>query len=330
MRFGNGTWQGWGDIQFPNLPTRFAQGDIDCAEVANELHAVVTDFITENIWHTIRNTSNSWNSWQPLIVPGNQITASQITCAGDGTGLHVFAKGSGGQLFHTIRSAAGTWQAWTDVGTRVSLTFAIYGIDSAGVGGDVHIVARQEGGFDEFNNIAYFPKIWHTILFANGSWQPFWGDVLAAVPGTPANLNITSVGCAGIGTDLHVVIADSYSGKIWHTIRDNTGAWTPWGDVMLAATPAIASISTDIVDQQLSLVLRNFNYPMVRCANVGNGLQLVVVDYFNQVVWHTIRFANGAWTPWGRATSVIPPPPHTPRSPGFGCAGVGSDLHVVG
>lgn len=349
------SWQAWGNIQFPNLPMNFSQSSIDCANIGNELHAVVSNFLGgggpagPNIYHTIRQfwkspgtvPSINWTPWQPLAQaikgePQSYVEAPRITCAGAGQELHVFAVDYSHELLHTRRLANGQWDEWEANWSKAPISFPIDVFDAAGAGADIHIIV--EGGrwtFDDFGN-RNIPKIWHTVL-SNGKWQDDWGDVSDTVPGgAPANFLPSSVACAGVGSDLHVVAWDSYSGDLWHTIRFGiNGSWTSWGDVSLAIPTdnPKSTIATNLPFHTHSFKL-NFHSPTISCAGVGNDLHLVVVDQYTGYVWHTIRFANGDWQVWELATQHIPlslnNQSYTPLGSGFGCAGVGSELHIVG
>jgi hypothetical protein len=103
-----------------------------------------------------------------------------------------------------------------------------------------------------------YAKLWHTIRWPNG-WQP-WGDVKAAVPGTPPSIASQVLGCASIGNDLHLVVVDDYSGTIWHTIRFPT-SWQSWTNV------------TNSVQGSGSEHLRP---RVVPCASIGRDLHLVI------------------------------------------------------
>ena len=71
--------------------------------------------------------------------------------------------------------------------------------------------------------------MWHTIRHADGSWQPFFGDVKAVHPNDPGSF--TAVGCAGVNGELHIVGLSS-AGGMWHTIRHADGSWqSGFGDV---------------------------------------------------------------------------------------------------
>ena len=88
--------------------------------------------------------------------------------------------------------------------------------------GDLHLCV-----FDA-NNV-----LWHTIRFADRSWQPFWGDVQSQV--TPNIGPIQAIACAtNQQGDLHVFGIDQ-NGVLWHTIRMADGTWPfPFGNVQVA------------------------------------------------------------------------------------------------
>ena len=88
-------------------------------------------------------------------------------------------------------------------------------VTETAVTGDVHVPAVNSDG-----------HLWHTIRFADGSWQPF-GDVEGQT-GEMGTLRQAS--CASVGGDVHVTAVNS-AGRLWHTIRFADGSWQPFGDV---------------------------------------------------------------------------------------------------
>jgi hypothetical protein len=71
--------------------------------------------------------------------------------------------------------------------------------------------------------------MWHTIRHADGTWQPFFGDVKAQESNDPGHFS--AVGCAGVNGELQLVGLTA-DGGMWHTIRHADGTWQPFfGDV---------------------------------------------------------------------------------------------------
>ena len=213
--------------------------------------------------------------------------------------LHITNR-KGLMMLHTIRTPT-SWQPWEDMFSAIRGTTFVQGsVDCASIGNNLHVVAI------DLNT----KRIRHTIRFQN-SWQP-WGDVTANVSGAPANFQVHALTCAGIGSDLHVVVYDDFTGKLWHTIRW-PGAWQDWGDVKAAVPGMPGGIGT-----------------ILGCAGIGNDLHLIIADGLNGTIGYTIRFP-GSWQAWEDVTGAIP----LLGTPGLGslydvsCAGIGQNLHLV-
>jgi hypothetical protein len=118
-----------------------------------------------------------------------------------------------GRLWHTIRFADGSWQPLGDVAGQISVPGPVRTVAAAGVNnGDVQFIFATDDG-----------RLWHTIRFADGSWQPL-GDVAGqiSVPG-PAR----SVAAAGMNDgSVHFMIA-----------TDAPGTSAPTSAVMSSSAP---------------------------------------------------------------------------------------------
>jgi tyrosinase-like protein len=209
----------------------------------------------------------------------------------------------GGGMWHTIRYADGSWQrVFGDVkGVESNDPGFFSAVACAGVNDELQLAGLTDGG-----------GMWHTIRHADGSWQPFFGDVKGVESNDPGHFS--AIGCAGVNDELQVVgLTDG--GGMWHTIR-HVDSWQPsFGDVKGVESNDPGHFSA------------------VACAAVGGStsggdeLHLIALTDAGGM-WHTIRRADGSWQPsFGDVKGV------ESNDPGFfsavGCAGIGGDLHVV-
>ena len=115
--------------------------------------------------------------------------------------LHVTSVDVGGKLWHTIRFADGSWQPFFgNVNAQESNDpGSLYAVDCTSDVDDLHVIATTD-----VNNARNGGKLWHTIRFADGSWQRRFEDVDTRVPGVPGAF--FGVGCAVVDNgDLHVI-----------------------------------------------------------------------------------------------------------------------------
>ena len=227
--------------------------------------------------------------------------------------LHVTGVTSDGKLWHTIRFANGSWQPFFgDVKAQESNDPGpLYAVDCAADGDDLQVISATNV-LDATNG----GKLWHTIRFANGSWQPFFGDVKAQESNDPG-LFYEDIACAAAFGNLHVCGITTGDGKLWHTIRFADGSWQPFFGDVDAQVPSVPGA-----------------FFGVGCTIVDNGdLHVVTITSGDPTanpadLYHTIRFADGSWQPFGNVKAQESNNPGT--FIGISCAAAGGDLHVVG
>ncbi|BCJ40706.1 hypothetical protein Aiant_13630 [Actinoplanes ianthinogenes] len=272
IRQEDGSWQPFfGDVKGveSNDPGHFVA--TACAGARGGMHLVG---LTHNggMWHTIRFADGS--GWQPSF---GDVKAQEsndpghfgaVGCAAVSGELHVVGLTNDGKMWHTIRHADGSWTpAFGDVkGQESNDPGHFTAVGCAGVNGELHVVGLTDDG-----------KMWHTIRHADGSWQPFFGDVKGVESNDPGYF--TSVGCAGVNGELHVV-ALTGDGGMWHTIRLAGGTgWQPFfGDVK-----GVESNDPGY-------------FTATGCAGVNGELQVLGLTEDGKM-WHTIRHADGSWVP---------------------------------
>jgi hypothetical protein len=225
IRFSN-SWQAF----FGNVNAQESNGnllrfsEVGCAGTAsNNLHVTAIDQ-NGTIWHTIRFASSWQSSFGNVNAQesnGNSLRFSSVDCATIGDDLHVTAVDQTGIIWHTIRFSNGTWvSGFGNVNNQESnggiLRFSNVGC--AAIGGDLHVTAVDQNG-----------TIWHTIRFANGTWQAFFGNVNAQ-ESNGSSLRFSDVDCANVGDNLHVT-AIATDGIDWHTIRFSNSWQSSFGNV---------------------------------------------------------------------------------------------------
>jgi hypothetical protein len=260
------------------------------------------------MWHTIRLDGSSW---QPsfgdvkAVESNNPGHFSAVGCAGVNGQLQLVGLTDDGGMWHTIRLNDSSWQpSFGDVKAVESKDPGYFSaVGCAGVNGQLQLVGLTDDG-----------GMWHTIRRADGSWQPFFGDVKAVESNNPGHFS--SVGCAAVGgttsggSELHVVgLTDD--GGMWHTIRRADGSWQPsFGDVK-----AVESNDPG-------------HFTAVGCTGVGGQLHVVGLTD-DGGMWHTIRRADGSWQPsFGDVKAVESNDPG--HFSAVGCADVNGELQLVG
>jgi len=236
IRFANGSWQGWDALSQPGVTVTNA----DIAGMPNGSSQIVESTTGGAMLHDIRNANGSWQSqgWA-YIGTGTSASMAAITGMPNGSSQLV-AVASTGQLMHNIRFANGSWQGWKLVAIDViSKDLLFTSADIAGMpDGSAQIVV------DTPNSEAGSPNcVYHSIRYANGSWQP-QGFVSV---GAPYGSTVTSITAMPDGSAQFVDL-DLWGGTtIYHDVRNANGSWQRQGWAQLP-TPnsSFPVVSVDI------------------------------------------------------------------------------------
>jgi hypothetical protein len=125
-------------------------------------------------------------------------------------------------------------------------------------------------------------------------------DVVAA-NGGPDVAAAQGLACASSPSgDLQLLVIDQ-NNRLWHTLRSVNGNWPfPWGDVQAAV------LNQRIYWSPGAPVIAGTT--QVSCAIGRNDdMHLVVFDSMD-IIWHTIRAADGSWKyqPWQDIEQSVP------------------------
>ena len=249
--------------------------------------------------HTIRFPSGGWQPFGDVEgQTGALRSISGVAAAGSAAQLHVLAispdfSNNDGRLYHAIRGSSGQWTAFGDVATQTGSPGPVGDVAAAAIAGDLHVVVVSSNT----------GRLYHTIRRADGTWLRF-GDVNSQT-GTPGYFS--SVATAAVGGDLHV-LARTIDGNLYHAVRRADGSWTRFGDVKAQAGNKGQVTSVD-------------------AATVAGELHVVIsADVSTGAVYHTIRHADGTWTPFGDVKTQS-------GNPGgirdVAAASVNNELHVL-
>ena len=135
-----------------------------------------------------------------------------------------------------------------------------------------------------------------------------WQGTFDAVPWSWDAGSFTSVTCAGVGDDLHVIVLDRF-GRLAHL------CYVPGADPW---------IFVEWMDYVIPLEVGPFT--TISCAAMGGDLHLVSVA---EQLWHSVKPAGGG-SSW-EISAPVPAGNSAELGPfgTVGCAGVGENLHVA-
>ncbi|WP_219664879.1 S1 family peptidase [Streptomyces bambusae] len=266
------SWQG-GCLGAPATETRTGAVSAridDLGEWVQQVRALTPGWKAEavvqggtGLFQGIRLADGSWTGFTDAQSKAGDIGGVRTAAvAGINGDTHVVALGGDGRLHHTIRKADGTWGSFGDVNSQAGALADITQVSTVSIGTDLHVLAVAGG------------KVFHTLRTGAGNWTPF-GDVAAV--SSPIG-GVTSIATAGAGGELHVAAVTG--GKAYHAVRRTTGHWTVWGDVSAAAgtTGPVSSIVM---------------------AGAGADSHIVIATDNGTRQYHSIRYGNGTWAPFG-------------------------------
>jgi hypothetical protein len=250
--FAAGAWQPlWGDVgDVAGLPTaKFEFHEVGLAGRGTTLQVCATmsqrpGIVVRPVVYATRSTGGGaiWTS--PFTeVNGGQFSGTATTFRDPtptnvGGTVHMCNLGiNDNRLWHTIQLGPPpneSWQPYNDVKPVLNNSPAQIGIVSiAGVGPNLHVCGVSGGSVIHTIRMSS-PPSWQN---PEGSQNPVWGDVTAAVPGLSGTPNF--IGCAAVDGNLHLCCLTT-GRELFHTIRlSNPPSWrnpenatTPmWGNV---------------------------------------------------------------------------------------------------
>jgi hypothetical protein len=252
-----------------------------------------------HIWFTRRASDGSWvpavREQNPQL-PGDASTQA-ISTRGLAELQHVAIVASGGQLWHSLWNSQGQATMFGDVQATAA----------GQVGGFVDVDATHgplgTPSSDELFVVGCNAdgQLWDTTRHADGSWRPF--ENMQTIPGQINIGPIRNVACTterpnGSGPAYHVVavtdVRDEYEREnrydpqayhLFHTRRDiNTGAFSTFLDIESTAAGEAG------------------NFTDVSCAWDGSSLHVCGVA--GGTVKHTMRHADGTWTPFAEVKTL--------------------------
>ncbi|MEU1289924.1 trypsin-like serine protease [Kitasatospora sp. NPDC005856] len=225
-----------------------------------------------NLYFASRLYDGTWTPYEDVqATAGNIGGVRAVATAGINADTHIIALGGDGHLHYAIRNLDGSWgQKFEDLNVALTDLGGITQVSIASIRDNLHVVVVSNG------------TLYHAIRNGARQWSSF--NVVTDVTGPLTG--ITSISAAGAsgdaGPELH--IAAVAGGKVYHTLRTDSGNWGTWGSVSDAAG-STGPVTGVAVSRQ------------------GNNLNLALIASDGQ--YHTMRYFNHSWQPVTSLSGVI-------------------------
>ncbi len=142
---------------------------------------------------------------------------------------------------------------------------------AAGASGAMHVLFTTPAG-----------RLWLTTRAVEGAWS----DVVPMASQMPLPGPVVALAAAeGRPGDLHLVFATG-DGRLWHSMRGSEGAWSHPDDV--SGSQGLPALVTRVTAAE----------------GAAGEVQLMFTTRDGRL-WHTIRYADGAWSGPGDVASVV-------------------------
>ncbi len=301
-------WTPWQDLNVAVGPLA-APARIACATVNGALHICVLE--TNALWHTLEtavDTFPGWGAAHSVAFPGLTMGTS-VDCAAIGSQLHVCLDGfriSGDimtfpAVHRSIRSGAAAWSPPREIMQRSPIIRDIACTSRTAAGGSrqqLEVFARSQAQTGVGADRTTIEALVHTTVLPGGAAGRDL-NMVSTIPPAPATANVPgvrSIAAAGIGSQLHVMLAQE--GELFHTVSGGVAN-------------TYESVRTLVAD--FGFGTNPLTLPA--CANVGGNLHVCSVS--GSRIVHTIRLASGAWRNpesnsagfWNDVTAALGPLP---------------------
>lgn len=177
VRNADGIWQNsWSELRaFESI------SDLAITRVGSTLDVAVV--VNGTILHSIRASDGTWSGWGNVERAAGEIGwVGEVTLAGVGAALHVFAVDGSGFLHHAIRRGDGTWRPFMRVAAFTESLGRLMNLAAANVGGAVQFACVDFGT----------RSVRHAIRSADGTWSRVGSVRPTGLTDKPGGLALTA------------------------------------------------------------------------------------------------------------------------------------------